>query len=260
MWTRTELKAKAKFLVRQQYWWMVLISFILLFVSGSGSGAGSRAASNSNSDTSSITEGINGIQSGDISLSLVLMIVIGIIIFSIIFIAIFALIRAFVLNPIYVGCLRFILNAREGRRNFNDVVFAFNNSYLNIVKVMFLRDLKVFLWTLLLIIPGIVKSYEYSMIPYILAENPAIDSNRVFELTKVMTNNDKLNIFVLGLSFLPWQILSAITCFIVGIFWVNPYVNATMAELYIELREKAFRLNAVAPNELYSYTYKGALY
>lgn len=258
MWTRKDLKTKAKVLVKQHYWWMVLISFIITFVSGSGAGSG--AASNSDRDSSSITEAINGIHSGSIEPATVLMVVIGIAIFLIIFIAIFALIRAFVLNPIYVGCLRYILNAREGRRNFNDVVFAFNNSYLNIVKVMFFRDLKVSLWTLLLIIPGIVKSYEYSMIPYILAENPAIDSNRAFQLTKIMTNNDKMNIFVLGLSFLPWQFLAAITCFIVGIFWVNPYVNATMAELYIELREKAFRLNAVAPNELYSYTYKGALY
>lgn len=256
MWTRKELKTKAKMLVKRHYWWMVLISLIITFVSGSGAGSG--AASSSDRDTSSITEAVNNIQSGSTSATTVLMVVIGVAVFLIIFIAIFALIRAFVLNPIYVGCLRYILNAREGRASFNDVVFAFTHSYLNIVKVMFLRDLKVSLWTLLLVIPGIVKSYEYTMVPYILAENPLLDSRRVFELTKVMTNNDKMNIFVLTLSFLPWELLSVVTCLIVGLFWVNPYVNATMAELYIELREKAFRLNAVNPNELYSYSYKGA--
>lgn len=58
---------------------------------------------------------------------------------------------------------------------------------------MFLRDLYTFLWSLLLIIPGVVKSYEYSMIPYILAENPQIDSDRAFAVSRSMTDREKLN-------------------------------------------------------------------
>ncbi|MFQ9152668.1 MAG: DUF975 family protein [Blautia sp.] len=58
-------------------------------------------------------------------------------------------------------------------------------------------------------IPGIVKSYEYKMIPYILAENPGLSMSRVFELSREMTMNEKMDMFVLNLSFIPWFILSA---------------------------------------------------
>ena len=66
-----------------------------------------------------------------------------------------------------------------------------SGNYLNVVKIMFLMNLKIFLWSLLLFIPGIIKSYQYYMIPYILAENPGIDSRRAFELTKEMTDEQK---------------------------------------------------------------------
>lgn len=87
-------------------------------------------------------------------------------------------------------------------------------------------------------IPGIVKSYEYKMIPYILAENPGLSMSRVFELSREMTMNEKMDMFVLNLSFIPWFILSACTCGLAGIFWVNPYMSATEAELYAVLRQK----------------------
>lgn len=251
MWTRKDLKTKAKILVKQHYWWMVLVSFLMLFVGGSGTGSGGSSSARNSAKNNSYNNG------NDLDFTLLLTMIAAMIVVILVVVVIAMVIRIFALNPIYVGCLRYILNTREGNRNFNDVLFAFSGSYMNIVKIMFFRDLKVFLWTLLLIIPGIVKSYEYQMIPYILSENPDIDSQRAFELTKSMTYGDKWNMFVLGLSFLPWELLSAFTCLIVGIFWVNPYVNVTMAELYIELREKAFRNNAVQPGELYGYTYNG---
>ena len=63
---------------------------------------------------------------------------------------------------------------------------------MNIVEIMFLKSLYTFLWTLLLIVPGIIKSYEYRMVPYILSENPAIDSKRAFELSKRMMDGQKI--------------------------------------------------------------------
>ena len=93
------------------------------------------------------------------------------------------------------------------------------------------------LWTLLLIVPGIVKSYEYRMVPYILAEQPDISSSDAFAISKEMMQGQKFEAFILDLSFIGWWLGSAITCGLLGIFWTAPYQAATNAELYGNLRE-----------------------
>lgn len=96
-------------------------------------------------------------------------------------------------------------------------------------------NLYIFLWFLLLIIPGIIKSYEYMFIPYLLAENPDMDIKEVFKKSKEMTNNQKGNMFVLDLSFIGWYFLGALI--IIGAVFVAPYHEATRAQLYFELKE-----------------------
>ena len=76
------------------------------------------------------------------------------------------------------------------------------------------------------------------MIPYILAEYPDMEWRDVFATSKRMMDGEKWNAFVLDLSFLGWQLLSIITCGLVGIFYVNPYKGLTDAALYMALREK----------------------
>ena len=93
-----------------------------------------------------------------------------------------------------------------------------NGAYLRNVATIFCRDLYTALWTLCLVIPGIVKSYEYKMIPYILAENPRISRKRAFEISKNMMDGEKWNAFVLDLSFIGWNLLSTITFGIVRSF------------------------------------------
>ena len=85
--------------------------------------------------------------------------------------------------------------------------------------------------------PGIIKAYEYRMIPYILAENPDIDTKEAFARSKEMMTGNKWDAFVLDLSFLGWILLSVCTCGILAIFWVNPYMYMTDAELYVALKE-----------------------
>lgn len=97
-------------------------------------------------------------------------------------------------------------------------------------------DLKTLLWLLLLIVPGFVKAYEYSMIPYLLAENPNLSASQAFSLSKQMTIGQKMDLFVLDLSFLGWIILGLICCGI-GILFVLPYPEATRAEVYLILKE-----------------------
>ena len=121
----------------------------------------------------------------------------------------------FVANPVEVGKCRFFLANRQNKGGYDQIFSLFKSGvYLNVVKTMFLRDLYVFLWSLLFVIPGIVKSYEYSMIPYILAENPNIDSKRAFAISRSMTQGKKglfsfwIFLFWDGFSLAQWPAVS----------------------------------------------------
>ena len=105
---------------------------------------------------------------------------------------------------------------------------------------MFFYDVYIALWSLLLVVPGIIKSYEYRMVPYILAENPGMDSKQVFEISKRMMNGQKMETFILDLSFIGWALVAGITCGIAGVFYVAPYVNATNTELYAFNKVQAY--------------------
>lgn len=143
----------------------------------------------------------------------------------------------FISNPIEVGKNHFFLENRETHSTFDAFFYAFySGHYLNIVKVMFLRDLFTSLWTLLFIIPGIYKAYQYYCISYILADDASLDYADVFAMTKGMTNGAKFEIFVLEISFILWLLLGVIT-FGLATFYVTPYIQQTMAEAYCYLRD-----------------------
>ena len=130
----------------------------------------------------------------------------------------------FVGNAVSVGGCRYFMENREHQTSASKVFYGFQNGrYGNVVKTMFFRDLFILLWTLLLIVPGIIKSYSYRLVPYILSENPHMDRKRALELSQQMMDGHKMEAFVLELSFFGWFLLSTLTCGLVGIFYVNPY-------------------------------------
>lgn len=147
----------------------------------------------------------------------------------------YLLVKSLLVNPLEVGAAKFFLNNREGRANFSDLLYGFTcGSYINVVAIMLMRDLKVTLWTLLFIIPGLIKGYEYYMIPYLLADDCNLTSNSVFERTKEMTNGYKFEIFVFDLSFIGWGIVAVLTLGL-GQFYLAPYQCAARAEMYTDL-------------------------
>lgn len=155
-------------------------------------------------------------------------------------------------GPMEVGCARYFLEATQDRLNFGNLFYGFScGRYGNVVLVCFVRSLLLLLWSLLLVIPGIVMSYAYLMVPYLLAENPALDYQRALALSRDMTQGHKWEIFVLDLSFLGWYLLGAIACGL-GVLFVNPYYYATRANLYIALRAIAIDRGIVTLEELES--------
>ncbi|OUS69564.1 hypothetical protein B1748_30830 [Paenibacillus sp. MY03] len=275
MWTRTELKQRAKDVLRTTYWKAFLVSIILLFVGGGGGGFGANLNLGSG-DWGDLRESFSSVDSGyseddlfveeDIIDSFVYnddfgtssgiewgfwgpFIIIMIIVFIVVLLFALAF-RIFLLSPLEVGSRRYFKQAAEQDANLNNLGYAFGKGrYVDIIKSMFWRGLLNFLWYLLLIIPGIIKSYAYSLVPYILADNPNIGYRRAVQLSNQMTRGHKFRIFVLDLSFIGWFLLGLLALF-VGYLFVLPYYNATKAELYLTLRKEALERGMTAPQEL----------
>ena len=154
---------------------------------------------------------------------------------------IFALIVGIILDifvrlPLEVGTSRFFFKNQKTEAKVGELAFAYDNHWKNIAITMFLRKLYIFLWCLLFIIPGIVKAYEYRMIPYILAENPDMDRKAVFALSKKLMDGEKWHAFGLDLSFIGWHLLSIFTVGVLEVFYVAPYQASTNATLYEALK------------------------
>lgn len=154
-----------------------------------------------------------------------------------------------VVNVLRVGEARYFVQNHFGETRFGTLFSGFRNGYGSTVGTMFITSLYIFLWSLLLVFPGIYKSYQYYLVPYILSDNPNIPGDRARQISRAMTDNEKWNIFVLEMSFLGWFLLGGL-CLGVGTLFVTPYYEATKAELYIFLRDRAIQTGQVQPEEL----------
>ncbi|MFD0590194.1 DUF975 family protein [Paenibacillus sp. GCM10027627] len=235
MWDRKELKARAKDVLRTSYWKAFLASFILAIAAGGLNPSGYSSTSDSSVST--------GTQLDWVFLGVIL----AVMSFGLLFAFAF---RIFLGFPLEVGANRYFKQSAEDQTSLNDLGYSFTNKrYWLVVKAMLLKGFLNFLWYLLLIIPGIVKSIAYSLVPFILADNPNIGARRAVELSNQMTRGHKFRIFVLHLSFLGWILLGTLACF-VGVLFVMPYINATRAELYLKLRELALANGLTTSGEL----------
>lgn len=232
MWTRQELKARGKTAFKRNYWKSVGAGAVILVLTGATFGSGSSVSGGAEELNESISQAIS--QSGLTAASFfgILFSVLGTAL--LISIAIGLLLR----NPILVGAKRFFLNNTQEPASLKELQFSLKSgNYLNVVAAKFLTNLFIFLWCLLLVVPGIIKSLEYMMVDYILADNPNIGPMEALRESKQMMSGHKWNTFVLGLSFLGWEILNLFTVGLLDIFYVRPYMEATFAELYLELKQ-----------------------
>ena len=107
---------------------------------------------------------------------------------------------------------------------------------IHVSLVLLAKTILLWLWTLT-IVGYFIKFYEYSMIPYILAENPKIKVKDAFRLSKELTRGKKFELFKLSLTIIAWHFLGLITFNLSNIFFVNPYEFCMFAEAYIELKK-----------------------
>ena len=138
-------------------------------------------------------------------------------------------------GPLTVGVLSvFLCLNRTGEANIEAMLDGVKiNPVANIIAYL-LQGLYLFLWSLLFVIPGIVKTYSYSMTFYILRDTPGITATEAITRSRHMMRGHKLELFSLHLSFLGWVLLSLMTCGI-GFFFVFPYMQAAQAAFYDRL-------------------------
>lgn len=146
----------------------------------------------------------------------------------------------FVTNLVQVGERRFFLESTvDPDTPIRRIFFLYQEKrILRPAWIMFLRQMRLFLWAFTLIMLPI-KYYEYAMIPYIVAENPDLKAKEVFRLSRQMMRGNRFRMFCLHLSFWYWDLLSMATLGLAGFFFVNPYRTSTETELYLLLRQEA---------------------
>ena len=156
----------------------------------------------------------------------------GVVIISAIIGALFSI---FVTNAITVGVSNYFIKNTDSKPSFGDAFSGFRVKYGRNIGTLLLAGIKTVLWALLFIIPGIIKAYEYAIIPYILADDAEISSKDAFKKAKQMMKGNKWRLFKLEFSFIGWSVLCVLTLGI-GVFFLIPYVNAATAEFYVELK------------------------
>ena len=140
--------------------------------------------------------------------------------------------------PLTWGFQTLFLGAvRGGEATAKDMFEGYNKElFSRVLTTTLLYYVYVFLWSLLLLIPGCIKSYSYAMTPYILKDNPEMKNNAAIEESMRMMDGHKLELFLLDLSFIGWAILSLLTCCI-GFLWLTPYMNMARVNFYEDLKK-----------------------
>jgi uncharacterized membrane protein len=145
------------------------------------------------------------------------------------------ILSALITGPLTLGlAICFLKFVRDEELRFENLFDGFKN-FLPAFLLTLLTGIFTMLWTLLLIIPGIIAALRYSMSFYILADNPEISAMDAIKQSKELMRGNKGKLFLLSLSFIGWAILSTFTLFI-GLLWLIPYIQTSIANFYEDLK------------------------
>lgn len=143
------------------------------------------------------------------------------------------LISLAITGPMTVGMNCYFLRFGRGQQARLEDVLAGFNIFSTALITHLLRSLFVFLWALLLIVPGIVAAYRYSMVYYILVDWPEMGAKEAIDRSKALMDGLKMKLFLLDLSFIGWALLCILTLGI-GFLWFVPYASLSRARFYEE--------------------------
>ena len=150
----------------------------------------------------------------------------------------FGLAAIFLAGPLAYGlALAFLKNSRGGELDVRDLFEGFSKDFGGTMVLGLMQSILVFLWSLLFIIPGIIKSYAYSMAFYVKVDHPEMGWQECLKESERLMNGHKMDLFVQHLSFIGWIIVGSFVCGI-GTLWVSPYISASDAVFYNSLLEE----------------------
>ncbi|WP_294600947.1 DUF975 family protein [uncultured Rikenella sp.] len=127
---------------------------------------------------------------------------------------------------------------RAGTEPQINALFSGFNNYGKTLGTMLLAAIYTWLWSLLLLIPGIIKSYSYAMTPFILNDEPELGADEVICKSMAMMRGHKMKLFLLDLSFIGWVLLAVLTLGI-GFLWLAPWMENSRAAFYLDLKREA---------------------
>lgn len=140
-----------------------------------------------------------------------------------------------IILPVAYGFSVVMLGVFRGKEIDFGVLFEGFHDYGRILGTKLLQTVYTLLWTLLLIVPGIIKYYSYAMTDFILKDEPEVCNNAAIEKSMVMMEGNKMKLFLLDLSFIGWMLLSLLTCGI-GMLFLQPYMIVARAAFYEDLK------------------------
>ncbi len=248
MWTNSLLKTNAKQILRRSYWRLFLICALVTLLTG---GLDITAKIESTSSTW-LDRALDIVSTGNLFVQVMMsfLLPLGFILAILVTLAVTLGWSILFSSVLQVGLRRYLLMNRSGVPTVGVIFSAFDRNYWNVVKANFQVSLRVILYSLLLIVPGVIKKYEYCFVLYLLAENPTMPPERALQLSSRMTDGEKWRMFLLDLSFLGWHLLAALLPTI-GDLFVEPYYQATIAELYEAMRAKAIATGITSEAELH---------
>lgn len=229
MRTRQEIKAIGKSRFQANYWPCVLACLLVALAIGVVSGALSTPAVIQAANSGNYYDGSVSIRAN--SSSILTLIIAG---------------------PLEIGLAYFFIMNVLGRTDITcttPFTAAFTNFGRKLGGYLWMC-LFTFLWSLLFIIPGIIKSFSYAMTPYILADCPNVKATDALKLSMRIMSGHKWELFVFYLSYIGWGILSCLTLGLLALFYVAPYMNSSLAVYYLEVREEALRTGAITMGQL----------
>ena len=229
MWTRKELKAKAKVEYKKNPWMSVLASLVLLTLSGALNTYFVKGANNA-----AIDQGYDSLANALIEGSAQFVIAVLTVMAAALLVGV--ALRIFVLNPLNASCTNFYVENSKQEKADTKAIFkgVEKGTWFRLAVAIFMKKLICGLWGLLLFVPGVVKGYQYRFVEFLIIENPDMKWNEAMKISKSMTDGQKANIFVLDLSFILWYVLAGVP--VLGWF-VLPYILQTDAELYLALKK-----------------------
>lgn len=155
-----------------------------------------------------------------------------------------------IMLPLFVGRASFCLKSYRGEKTGVDELFKVFSNYGHNLGGMLWMGLFCFLWSLLFVIPGIIKAFSYWFTTYILEDYPSLPARQALRASMKMTHGHKWELFVMLLSFIGWGLLSLITFGLLQVFYVGPYLGISLAGQYEELKNKALADGVITEAQL----------